>query len=86
MRHPVLLLDEYSDVADKVYPVAHSTTPTRTEDITAGRPTFNAVRRLSIGNSDSFEIPKTPLLVTEKMRCLVNPLVVRVVGKRLDTR
>ena len=66
MQYSVLLLDEHSDVADKVYRVVHFVNSTRTEDITIGRPIFNAAPNLFIGNIDSFEIPKI-LLVTEKI-------------------
>ena len=80
MQHSVLL-DEHSDAADKVYRV--SVNPLRTENIAAGRPTFDAAPHLSVGNADSLEIPQTPSVI-EKMRCPVYPSVVRVVGKRLD--
>jgi hypothetical protein len=82
IQHPVLLLDEHSDAADKVYRVTHSANSTRTEVIAMGKPTFDAAPHLSTGDADSFEIPEIPL-VTEKMQCLVHPSVVRVMGKRL---
>lgn len=70
MQHPVLLLDEHSDAADKVYRVAHSANSIRTEVIATGRYIFDAAPYLSISDIDSFEIPKT-LLVIEKMQCSV---------------
>jgi hypothetical protein len=82
MQHPVLLLDEHSDAADKVYRVTHSANSTRTEVIATGKPTFDAAPHLSTRDADSFEIPETPS-VTEKMQCPVHPSVVRVMGKQL---
>ena len=85
MQRPVLLLDEYSDAADKVCRMAHSANPARTEDIATGGQTFDPTPHLSTGNADSFEIPETPS-VPEKLRCPVHPSVVRVVSKRLHAK
>jgi hypothetical protein len=78
-RHPLSLLDENSEVCN----VVPSANRTRTEDVAAGRPTFDTAPQLSTGNADSFETPETPS-ATEKMLCPVHPSVVRVMDKRLD--
>ena len=83
MQHPVLLPDEDSDAANEVCSVASSANRIKTENIAAGRLTFDAASQPSTGNADSVEIPETPS-VAEKMRCPVHPSVVRVIGKWSD--
>lgn len=55
----------------------------RTEDIAAGRPIFDAGSQSSKDNANSFEIPETPE-ATDQRPCPTPPLVVRVMGRRLD--
>lgn len=59
MQRAVLLLDEHSDAADKVYRVAYALNSPRSEGIAPGIIIFYAAPRLSTGNADSFRVPDT---------------------------
>jgi len=78
-----LVVESDSDVTGAImqHPV-YSACPIRTEDAVTGRPECHAAPHLSTGYTYSFEIPETPPM-PEKIRCPVNPSVVRVLGKRL---
>lgn len=83
-EHPVQRSNSYGDAGPWSCETSSPTTDGKPSSAIGGRLTLEPVPLSTLETADSFEIPETPS-GTEQPRCAVDPAIVRVMGKRLDT-
>jgi hypothetical protein len=81
---PALRSNNHGDVGRELCETSTTHSDASPGSTTTGRSTLEAVSPPTSGAADSFEVPETPSAI-EQPRCPVDPSVVRVIGKRLDT-